>query len=692
MTLKSFFVPNSLAVVGVSENLDKLGSVIFKNIIDADFKGVLYGVNPKLSGQTLLNKPCLGSLNNVAEALDMVVIVVPGKYAEGVVDDCVSNGTKNIIIISAGFGEVGEVELEKRIAQKCFENGINLLGPNCLGAIIPSAHLNASFADGFPKLGKICFASQSGAFCTAMLDWATQKNIGFSHLISLGNKAGISEVDLLEHLADDPEVEIFAFYLESLAQGEKFLELIKRVAPHKPVIILEPGRSVKAAAASSSHTGSLAPNYKILEMAYEQAGAIQAFSMRAMFGLIEVLTHCQGKNFGRNIAVLTNAGGVGVMATDAIEEHNLNLTSFTDRTIEKLDAVLPAEANTHNPVDIIGDAKADRYEAALKILVEDEKVDQILVLLTPQRTTEVKRTAEIVGKIAQTSHKNIVASFVGGARSSEGIPVFEKFGVPHFEFPVDATRVLSLLANRTKLEHGTSPIMHLNFEPDHQIRAWLEEAKIKGWPSLPQNQVNYILEKYGFDFPHNCGFSDYDEALKCASEMFPGNVVLKISAPAALHKTDVQGVVLNVNNPDKFRSAWDALTNSIEIAGYQDAHIQVQEQIPQGTEVIMGLTRDPNFGPVMLFGTGGIYTEVYKDTTVRVLPTHDFPQMIAETKIGEILHGVRGEKPKAVEPLIEVMQKLQRLVLDYPDITSIDINPVMVTETRAVCVDFKILV
>jgi acetyltransferase len=353
---------------------------------------------------------------------------------------------------------------------------------------------------------------------------------------------------------------------------------------------------------------------------------------------------------------------------------------------------LPAEANTHNPVDIIGDARADRYETALKVLIEDDQVDQILVLLTPQRTTEVVRTAEAVAKIAQTSDKNIVASFVGGARSSEGIPVFAKHKIPHFEFPIDATRVMSLLANQKKLEEGTLPITHLNFDPDAQIKTWINVAKANNWPSLPQDQVNYILEKYGFDFPHNCGFSEYGGALECAKQMFPNPAVLKISAPDALHKTDVQGVVLNVNDVSKFEQAWQALAHSIEVAGYQNAHIQVQEQIPQGTEIIMGITRDANFGPVMLFGSGGIYTEVFKDTTVRVLPTHDFADMIEETKVGQILHGVRGEKPKAIEPLIEVMHKLQRLVLDYPEILSIDINPVMVTEDRAVCVDFKILV
>jgi len=692
MNLASFFNPKSVAVVGVSSDETKLGTAILKNIIQSGFQGSIYGINPKMNGETLLNEPCVDSVVNLDQPLDLVVVVVPSQFVESVVQDCVANKTKNLVIISAGFSEVGESQLEQSIAKKCLYNDINLLGPNCLGAIFPYANLNASFADGYPQKGKICFVSQSGAFCTAMLDWASQKGIGFSHFISLGNKAGMSENDILENLANDDNVEIFAFYLESLKDGRHFIEQIKKVAPHKPVIILEPGKSVKAAEAASSHTGSLAPNSRILEMAYQQAGAIQVFSMRAMFGLLETLSFNRDKNFGKRLAVVTNAGGVGVLTTDLTESDNLELAEFSSETKAKLQAVLPAEANIKNPVDIIGDARADRYKAALEIVSEDANVDQILVLLTPQSSTEIIKTAELIGKIKNRSDKNIMASFIGGEKSSQGWPVLTELEVPHFEFPVDATHVMGLLANRKDIKDGTSPITHLSFNNDPQIETWLDDAKRKGWPSLPQDQVNYILEKYGFDFPHNCGFSKYEAALECAQSIFPGNVVLKISAPAALHKTDVQGVVLNVNNDDKFKSAWEALTNSIEIAGYQDAHIQIQEQIAQGTEIIMGLTRDDNFGPVMLFGSGGIYTEVFKDTTVRVLPTHDFAAMIDETKVGKILHGVRGEKAKAVEPLIDVMQRLQRLVLDYPGITSVDINPVMVTETRAVCVDFKILV
>ncbi len=687
MSLNTFFRPRSVAVVGVSENLNKLGSIIFQNIIEGGFSGDLYGVNPKLGGQSLLDKPCVTSLTEVETVLDLVVVVVPGKFAESVIDDAITNGTKNIIIISAGFSEVGNDDLEATIAQKCAENDINLLGPNCLGVIFPHAQLNASFADGNPLPGNICFVSQSGAFCTAMLDWAADKNIGFSHFISLGNKAGISEVEILEDLMEDDQVDMFAFYLESLAHGPEFLEAIKKCS--KPVVILEPGKSVKAAEAASSHTGSLAPNYRVLQMAYKQAGAIQVFSMEAMFGLLEMLTNHAHKRFGKNLAVITNAGGVGVLTTDLSEDAHLNLMTFSDATQVKLKEKLPAEANTKNPVDIIGDARADRYEAALEILAADDSVDQILVLLTPQRTTEVEATAELIGKISQKTDKNIVTSFIGGARTKLGLPILKKYGVPHFSFPVDATNVMGLLANRSQVR---SEKLEVRSKSNAQLKVLFADAIAKNLKSLPQSSVNQVLAHYGFDFPRNCNFAEYDQALECASQFFPSPVVMKISSPSALHKTDLKGVVLNVDTPEKFQEVWDALNTSMDVAGITDGSVQVQEQIPEGTEVIMGMNSDPNFGPVLLFGAGGIYTEVFADTTVRVLPTSDFDAVIDETKIGKILRGVRGEASKAVGPLVETMEKLQQLVLDFPEITSIDANPVLVTEDRAVCVDFKILV
>ncbi len=690
-TLESFFKPKSVAVIGVSSKPHKLGSVIFQNILDSKFEGTLFGINPKMEGDKLLDCDCFAEIQNTPDSVDLAIIVIPGKYVLDAIEDCVKNGTKNVIIISAGFSEVGNTDLEDQVLSLCDKNNINLLGPNCLGTIFPYAHLNASFADGYPQKGGICFVSQSGAFCTAMLDWAAEKNIGFSHFVSLGNKAGISEIEILKALQDDDDVEIFAFYLESLKDGKKFLEVLKKVTLKKPVVILEPGKSAKAAEAASSHTGSLAPNYRVLENAYREVGAIQVSSMRMMFGCLEVLNNQANKNVGKNLAVVTNAGGVGVLTTDLTEEYELNLAEFSEKTKQQLSEHLPAEANTKNPVDIIGDAKADRYESALEIVLKDENVDQVLVLLTPQRTTEIEETAKLLNQYAGKTDKLITASFIGGAAVSRGIPLLE---VPHFEFPVDATRTLGKLANYQvwKENNKNKKSEALSVNADKKFKTVIDEAQKAGLPSLAQSDVDDILSHFGFDFPGSENFSDFEKALDFADRYFPGSVVMKISSPEALHKTDMKGVVLNVSDAKLFKNAWDVLQNSIKSGQIPNASIQVQEQIGKGTEVILGINADENFGHVMLFGSGGIYTEVFKDTSVRVLPTHDFERFIDETKVSEILHGTRGENPKAVKKLIETMQKMQELVLTYPEITSIDANPVIVTEDRAVCVDFKILI
>ena len=694
MSLQSFFNPKSVAVVGVSEKLEKLGSVIFQNILDSQFEGELFAVNPKMGGKKFLGKLAFESLEKIKNPVDLVVIVVPGKFVEGVIDDCVKNRTKNVIIISAGFSEIGNTELETNISQKCFENNINLLGPNCLGVIFPYVNLNASFADGRPKKGGICFVSQSGAFCTAMLDFAAEKNIGFSHFISLGNKSGISEIEIVKYLAKDDSVKIFAFYLESLKNGKKFVEAIESLHFEKPVIILEPGKSEKAHEAASSHTGSLAPNSRILEQAYEQAGVIQVFSMRELFGVLEVYEKSQGMRFGRNLAILTNAGGAGVLTTDLSEEFHLDLAKFTEKTSEKLEAKLPAEANIKNPVDIIGDAHADRYQTALEILIQDENIDEILVLLTPQRTTEIEKTAEIIGKISQKTSQPIVASFIGGELVNKANIIFEKYNIPHFRFPVEAIQIMGIIQYYNVLKQK-----HESFENNYKSLLQPQKDRLeklfldaKGKKSLPQKSVDEILKFYGFDIPKTDNFTDLNKALDFAKNIFPNKLVMKLSSPDALHKTDLKGVFLNIDSEEKFKKVWGNLESSIKIADLKEASIQVQEQISAGSEIILGINSDDDFGKIMLFGSGGIYTEVFHDTAIRVLPIKNFDGFLDDTKIGKILRGVRGESAKAISPLISTMEKMQKLVLDFPNIKSIDANPVLVTENRAVCVDFKILI
>ncbi len=691
MSLESFFQPKSIAVVGVSDNPSKLGAVVFNNIIAAGYTGKLYGVNPKLDGQQVYGKPCYASVDKLPEPMDLVVILVPARFTEPVIDACVINHTKNISIITAGFAEVGEKELEKRIAQKCLDNGINLLGPNCLGHISTYDKVNASFADGFPKKGNVAFISQSGAYCSAIMDWAAGKDIGFSHFISIGNKAVMGEDVLLDALKDDPNTSAFVFYLESLKQGRHFLEVLKRVSDTKPCVIMEPGKSSKAQAASLSHTGSLAPNYRVLEIALQGAGAIQAYNDRELFGLLEILQYCNHTDFSGQVAVLTNAGGVGVLTSDLCEDAGLDLARPSEKTVEALKAVLTPEASLGNPIDVVGDAKADRYENALRVLCESGEYKNILVLLTPQRVTDPTGTAEAIIRLApQYKDVNIFCSFVGGAHVDAGRKLLSAAHVLTYEYPADVVRLLGML--KAQMAYRGKKLATVETKPvPQELHDAIVAAQQAGLASLPQEVVNRLMDHYGIDYPKSANFTSKEEALEFCHSIFPNPVVLKLSAPDALHKTEMKGIYLNIHNDATFQEAWSGLWNSIEKFQLKGASVLIQEMISKGTETIIGVNSDKNFGRVMVFGTGGIYTEVMRDTTMRILPADDFDAMIKETKVGKILNGVRGEAPKAVAALADTLRKVQQLVLEIPEIKAIDGNPVLVTAKRAAVVDFKML-
>lgn len=689
--LEKFFNPKSVAVIGVSAEPTKLGAVVFNNILDAGFKGNLYAVNPKSAGQELYGKPCVASVRDIKEAVDLVVIVVPAKFTMPAIDDCIANNTKNISIITAGFGEVGNHELEDEIAKKCKEHNINLLGPNCLGHISTFTNLNASFADGFPQKGNVAFISQSGAYCSAMLDWARGKGIGFSHFISIGNKAHLSEKELLEEINKDPNTKAFVFYLEGLKHGQEFLKLAREVAKTKPIVILEPGKSAKAQAASLSHTGSLAPNYRVMESAFEKNGIVQAYTSGEMFGLLEILQYANHKDFGGKLAIITNAGGVGVVTSDSCEKYGLDLANPSDETKEKLKAVLTAEASVKNPIDVVGDAKADRYENALRVVCESKEFKNILVLLTPQMVTDSKGTAEAIVKISnEFKDINIFTAFIGGHRVAEGVEILAKNHIVNFDDSDMAANLLGKLKKQAEEKNKTSVDVSIK-EPSIEIKTLVKEAVNQGLASLPQTTVNKIMEYYGLDFPKSGNFTDKKQALDFCKTLFPKSVVLKLSAPDALHKTEMKGIYLNVNDEAKFEEGWEGLWTSINKFNLKGASVLIQEMITKSTEVIAGVNSDKTFGRVMIFGTGGIYTEVMKDTSLRVLPTNEFDDMISETKVGTILKGVRGESPKAVKPLADTLAKIQQLILAIPEVKSIDANPILVTDDRAVVVDFKMI-
>ncbi|MDR2760335.1 MAG: acetate--CoA ligase family protein, partial [Rickettsiales bacterium] len=467
--------------------------------------------------------------------------------------------------------------------------------------------------------------------------------------------------------------------------------IAKEVVKTKPIVILEPGKSAKAQAASLSHTGSLAPNYRVLESALEKTGIIQAYNAGELFGLLEVLQYANHREFDGATAVVTNAGGVGVLTSDLCEDNELDLAKPSEKVLEKLKQSLPSEAALGNPIDVIGDAGADRYEIAMRTLCECGEYKNMLVLLTPQMVTDPMGTAKIAVNLAKEyKNINIFPVFVGGEKVRESLEFMRKNKMVCFGYPENITRLLGLLRKQMTYRDVKEVAVNRKEIPA-EIKKEVEEAVKNGLASLPQDTVNKIMDLFKIDYPKSGNFTDKSQAFAFCKKLFPKAVVLKLSAPDALHKTEMKGIYLNVDNEIKFEEAWNGLWSSINKFNLRDASVLIQEMIIKSTEIIIGVNRDKTFGNVMVFGAGGVYTEVMKDTSLRVLPTGDFDKMISETKIGAILNGVRGETPKAVKPLADVMARIQEIVLSLPQIKSIDVNPVLVTADRAAAVDFKMI-
>jgi acetyltransferase len=688
--LESFFNPKSVAVVGVSADPKKLGSLIFNNLINANYKGKLYPINSRVGGQELYGHMSFKNVREINEPLDLAILVIGAKFCSQVVDDCIANGTKNISIIASGFSEIGNTKLENEIGEKCLKNNINLLGPNCLGHISTYTDLNASFADGYPIKGNVAFISQSGAYCCAMLDWAEKKKIGFSHFISIGNKTILGEDKILSILKDDVNTQFFTFYLETLKNGKEFLQTLHQVTKTKPCIILEPGKSQKAKIASLSHTGSLAPNHKVLEIALRNAGAIQAKDTRELFGLIEILVYSHHRNFDGNVAILTNGGGVGVLSSDLCEDNGLSLEKPNEVTIEKLKKVLPIMSSLNNPIDVLGDAKADRYENALRIICESGEYKNVIVLLTPQLGTDAKGTAESIAKVySEFPNINIYTSFIGGNRVQRGIDIIKANNIINYDFPADCIALLGILHNQMKKSEKIIEISKSDIS--QEIKDKINQLKRQGAASLPQNVVDMIMDYYKIDHPKHSNFTDKEKALEFCKTIFPHSVVMKLSSPNVIHKTEMKGIFLDIKDEEQFNYSWEKLFGIIIANKLDNASILIQEMIFKSNEAIIGFNTDENFGKIMIFGMGGIYTEIMEDLSIRILPTDKFEEMINETKIGKIIKGVRGEKPKALKEVVDTLNKVQKIAFDFPEITTIDINPILISEERAVVADFKIL-
>ena len=695
MSLKSFFNPKSIAIVGASRQKGKVGYEILVNMIGAGYEGKIYPVNPK--ADTIEGLKCYPDLQSIGQAPDLVVIIIPAKFVPAMMQQCAKVGTKSVIIITAGFKEVGEegMKLEKQVVQIARQAGIKIIGPNCLGIIAPANKLNASFGGDLPAEGVIGYLSQSGALLAAILDMANANSIGFSKLVSIGNKADVDELDLIKALGEDKDTKVIAGYLESITDGNAFVNQAERISHDKPILLMKSGGTQAGAQAASSHTGSLAGSETAYECVFERAGIIRCDSIKEQFDYAQAFAD-QPLPAGPRVAVITNAGGPGIMAADAIERVGLSFAKLADETIEKLASKLPPAANLNNPVDVLGDALADRYEFALNVVLEDLNVDIVLVLLTPQAMTESAATAEAL--VACRKHaKPILACFMGAEKVRDGVMVLRQGKIPQYDAPESAVTTIKAMADYVRWRTRPKRVVKLFPVNRRKVENIIDRHLRKGVREIGETESKEILEAYGFVTPKGSVAATAEQAANIAQQLgFP--VVLKIWSPDILHKSDVGGVKIGLNSEKEVKDAFDLMMYRIpkKMPDADILGVLVQEMCSGGKEVILGMNRDPHFGPLMMFGMGGIMVEVLKDVSFYLAPltAEEAKQMLASTKTYQMLSGVRGQEGVDIETIAEGLQRLSQLVTEFPQIQEMDINPYVVgpAGTTAIAVDARMSV
>jgi acetyltransferase len=695
--LDNFFKPDSVAVIGASREAGKVGYELLKNLIKNGFLGEIYPVNPK--ADEILGLKVYQSVLDVPGRIGLAVIVVPARFTPAVMEDCGKKGVDSSIIISAGFKEAGSegTKLEQEISKQAQKFNMRVLGPNCLGLIDTTSKLNASFAPGSPSKGNIAFFSQSGALGTAILDWAVEGNIGFSKFISLGNKMDISESDLLMALADDPDTNVILGYIEGVKDGKAFMKAAVEATKKKPVIIVKSGSTAAGARAASSHTGTLAGSENAFRAAFKQCGVIRAPTIESLFDYAIVMAY-QPLPEDKRLAILTNAGGPGIIAADACEKSELTMANFQQHTLERLRNSLPPTASIYNPIDVIGDAKADRYLTALQAIKNDENTDMVLVLLTPQATTEADLTAEAVIETFSGVNKPVVTSFMGGASIKQGLDILNDNKIPNFPNPERAIAALEA-ASRFSNWKNTPPSQEaekLNIDRE-KVSEILVRAEHQSENTLTGSDAMQVLSEYGFAVPKMTFAETGTEAVAAADEIgYP--VVVKIASPDILHKSDIGGVRLGLNSASEVEQAFEEVVSAARrfMPSALIMGVTVDQMVPRGKEVILGMAKDPDFGPMLMFGLGGIYVEVLKDVAFRIAPIdrREATSMISEIRAYQLLRGVRGEDPADIQAILDSLLKLSQLVTDFPEIIEMDINPLMVMSTGqgAVAVDCRISV
>jgi len=678
------FNPKSVAVIGASATKGKLGNDVMRNLIDSGFGGRIYPVNPR-AGE-ILGHQAYRTVNDIAGDVDMAVIVIPAKYVLDVVKQCAEKEVKALVVITAGFKEIGHegAEAEKEIAKVAQENGMVMLGPNCLGIINTHAPYNASFSAGTPSKGTIAFASQSGALMTGILDWSLMERIGFSKFVSLGNKAQLDESDFIEAFGRDPASTFVLLYIESVVDGRKFMDACKKVVQKKPIFVIKSGVSEAGARAASSHTGSLAGSDTAYDTAFRQSGVSRATSMAELFDIANVFDDMH-LPAGNKVAIITNAGGPGIITTDACESHGLEIAELSQNTIELLREELPPAAAVYNPIDALGTAQPEDYALCTESALRDEKVDSVIVLVTPQAMTKEAETAQVIVEAHKKyPDKPLLAVFMGGNSMVYPRIVLTDGGIPVFDFPERAVHALAELyqyvLNRDSLKDETIPKFKADTE---RVTKIIQEVREDGRRVLLGSEAHAIAECYGIPVARIRLATSAEEARKKADDLgYP--VVLKIASPDIVHKSDIGGIKIGLETPRQVEAAF------LEIIENARKHmpkaiiygVDVQEMAEEGKELIIGCSRDVQFGPLIMFGAGGIFVNYLKDVAFRLAPMtrSDASELMKETKIGTLLEGVRGEPPSDIIAIQDTILRISQLVTDFEGIVELDINPAFAYE------------
>jgi acetyltransferase len=698
--LNVFFAPKSVAVIGATEKAGSVGRNILWNLISTPFGGVVYPVNSKR--ESILGIKAYPAIGAIPGPVDLAVIITPANTVAGLVRECGAHGVKGVVVISAGFRETGPAgaELERQVVAEANRAGIRLIGPNCLGVMCPVTGLNATFAATMAKPGSVGFLSQSGALCTAVLDWSLKEKVGFSAFMSTGAMADVNWGDLIDHLGSDPNTRSIVIYMESVVDARSFLSAAREVALQKPIIVIKAGRTAEGTKAASSHTGSLAGSDDVLDAAFRRCGVLRVDTIGEMFDMVEVLGR-QPRPKGPKLLILTNAGGPGVLATDALLTGGGALANLSEETMSALNAVLPPHWSHGNPVDVIGDADADRYAKSLEIAAKEKDADGLLVIMTPQGMTDPVMIAEGLKNYASLPGKPILASWMGGYEAAPGEAILNAAGIPTFPFPDAAVRAFLLMAKynyNLKGIYETPALVEDRTAPNAQPEISAELARIReqGRSILTEFEAKEVFKSYGIPVVETKIAVSAAEAVAHARDLgYP--VVLKLHSETITHKTDVGGVQLNLGDATAVERAYQAIKESVTAkAGaehFEGVTVQKMVRSSGAYELILGSSMDAQFGPVLLFGAGGQLVEVFHDRSLAIPPLNTTlaRRMMEQTQIYKALHGVRGRKPVDLARLERLLVRFSQLVMEQPLIKEIDINPLLVSSDDIIALDARII-